>query len=169
MNLRETFVRKNTVRWAGFDYSSPRVYFVTLVSHSRTAKFDDERVARATIDCLRNLRLQLSFNVYIYCLMPDHFHALIAPGNSGKTLGAICGSFKSLSTRKYWNWHSGKLWQRQFFDHVVRNQHDFEESLAYIRMNPVRKGLVSEPDEWPYTERLDYLGQRAGTSPAPTV
>jgi REP element-mobilizing transposase RayT len=45
-----------------------------------------------------------------------------------------------------------------FFDHIVRNQQDFEETLEYIRMNPVRRGLVKNPEDWPYTERLDYLG-----------
>jgi putative transposase len=51
----------------------------------------------------------------------------------------------------------GKLWQRQFFDHIIRNHQDFEETLEYIRMNPVRRGLVKNPGDWPYTERLDYL------------
>jgi putative transposase len=126
------------------------VYFVTIVCYRRSAKFNDERVAMATIDCLKNLRAQLAFNIYIYCLMPDHFHALLAPGESKKTLGAICGAFKSLSTHSYWKWHRGKLWQRQFFDHIIRNQQDFDETLEYIRLNPVRKG------QW------------AGASPAPT-
>src|ERR671918_651805 len=90
--------RKDSLRLRGFDYSWPRVYFVTIVCYRRSAKFDDERVARATIDCLKNLRAQLTFNIYIYCLMPDHFRALLSPGKSKKPLGAICGAFKSLST-----------------------------------------------------------------------
>jgi putative transposase len=89
--------------------------------------------------------------------MPDHFHGLIGPGESGRTLGGLCGAFKSLSTRVYWNWYDGKLWQRQFFDHIIRNHQDFEETLEYIRMNPVRRGLVENPEDWLYTERLDYL------------
>lgn len=89
--------------------------------------------------------------------MPDHFHSLLGPAQSGRTMAEICGAFKSLSTREYWHMHAGKLWQRQFFDHIIRNEEDFEETLQYIRMNPVRRGLVEKPEEWPYTERLDYL------------
>lgn len=150
--------RKDSLRLRGFNYSWPRIYFVTIVAKDRKSRFLDERVAIATIECLKSLREDLLFNVYIYCLMPDHFHALIGPGESGRALGALCGAFKSLSTREYWNWYDGKLWQRQFFDHIIRNHEDFEETLEYIRMNPVRRGLVKDPGDWPYTERLDYLG-----------
>lgn len=151
------YSRRDTIRLKGFDYSWPRIYFVTIVAHHRQSKFLDVRVASATLDCLKKLRSACGFNVYIYCLMPDHFHGLIGPGASGQSLGSICGAFKSLSTREYWSWGEGKLWQRQFFDHIIRNQQDFEETVEYIRLNPLRRGLVENPGVWPYTARLDYL------------
>jgi REP element-mobilizing transposase RayT len=95
------YTRRDRVRLKGFDYSWPRVYFVTIVAEDRQARFLDERVANATIASLRKLRDGFRFNVYIYCLMPDHFHGLIGPGESDRTLGGICGAFKSLSTREY--------------------------------------------------------------------
>jgi putative transposase len=172
---RENYTRRNSLRLKGFDYSWHRIYFVTINAHDRRPLFKDDRIASATLDCLTDLRLKFGFTVYVYCLMPDHFHALIGPGNSNKSLGAICGSFKSLSTRRSWRWREGKLWQRQFYDHIIRNRDDFDETLSYIRMNPVRRGLVERPENWPYTGRLDYLhlvraaaSERAGTSPAPT-
>jgi hypothetical protein len=65
-------------------------------------------------------------------------------------------------------------WPR-IYDHIIRNREDFEETLTYIRLNPVRRGLVEHAKDWPYTERLDYLHfvrqavtAWAGTSPAPT-
>src|ERR1044072_410112 len=149
--------RKDSLRLRGFDYSWPRIYFVTIVARDRKPAFLDERVANATIKSLKALRERIGFNIYIYCLMPDHFHGLRGPGESGRTLGALCGAFKSLSTRAYWKWYDGKLWQRQFFDHIIRNQQDFEETLQYVRMNPVGPGLVEHPGDWNYTERLDYL------------
>lgn len=156
-SYHKIYSRKDSLRLQRFDYSWPRIYFVTIVAQDRQAKFLDERVAIATVDSLKKLRTEFCFNLYIYCLMPEHFHGLIGPGESGRTFGGLCGAFKSLSTREYWNWYDGKLWQRQFFDHIIRNQQDFEETLEYIRMNPVRRGLVKDPKEWPYTARLDYL------------
>ena len=173
--ISEPYKRKNSLRLRGFDYAWPRIYFVTINTKDRVPRFDDERVASATVSCLKELRLQPHFTIYVFCLMPDHFHALIGPGSSGRTLGAICGAFKSLSTRANWQWHTGKRWHRHFYDHIVRNRDDFDETLNYICMNPVRRGLVDHAEDWPYTERLDFLhlvaqaGDRAGTSPAPMI
>ncbi len=44
-----------------------------------------------------------------------------------------------------------RLWQRGFFDHVIRNDRDLQENLDYIAMNPVREGYVSQPWFYPYT------------------
>jgi putative transposase len=140
-----------------FDYALRRIYFVTIVVSERRRIFEDRRVAEATIGCLLDFKRKMLFNLYAYCLMPDHFHALIGIGESNKTLGAICGAFKSLSTRAYWQWYEGRLWQRQFFDHIIRNEEDFFETRDYIRMNPVRKGLVEQWEQWPYTGGPDNL------------
>jgi putative transposase len=138
----EHYTRRDTLRLRAFDYAARRIYFVTIVAANRRLIFNDERVALATIDCLFELKQNMLFNLYVYCLMPDHFHALIGIGESSRTLGVICGAFKSLSTRAYWRWYEGRLWQRQFFDHIIRNETDFFETRDYIRLNPVRKGSV---------------------------
>jgi len=151
------YTRRDSLRLRGFDYGARRIYFVTIVTTERRKVFLDERVAWATLDCLQGLRQQWQARIYIYCLMPDHLHLLVGIGESGKTLGALCGAFKSLSTRLYWQWYEGRLWQRQFYDHIIRNEEDFRETLEYIRLNPVRKGLVETWSDWPYTARLDYL------------
>ncbi len=150
-------MRRNSLRLPTFDYVARRVYFVTIVALERRKVFFDRRVADATVECLVNLRGTMKFNLYVYCLMPDHLHILIGAGESGKTLGEICGTFKSLSTRAYWQWHAGKLWQRQFFDHIIRNEEDFFECFNYIKLNPVRKGLTETSDQWPYTGSKDTL------------
>jgi REP element-mobilizing transposase RayT len=89
--------------------------------------------------------------------MPDHFHALVGVGDSGKSLGEICGAFKSLTTRIFWQQARGRLWQRQFFDHIIRNEEEFFETRDYILMNPVRKGLVETPEKWRYSGQVDEV------------
>src|SRR5689334_1347111 len=103
-----------------------------------------------TVEALLEVHQKYGFNLYSYCLMPDHFHALIGIGNTEMTLGRICGHFKSLSTRRFWQVGEGRLWQRQFFDHVIRNEVDFWETVDYIRENPVKKNLCRRWEDWAY-------------------
>jgi len=95
----------------------------------------------------------MKFNVYGYCLMPDHFHGLIGIGDAETKLGRICGAFKSLTTKVYWGHGEGDLWQRGYHDHIVRNEEDFFECLKYIKQNPLDKGLK----DWKFVGRIDYL------------
>jgi REP element-mobilizing transposase RayT len=141
-------IRKNSLRLKGFNYSARRSNFVTIVTEHRQPFFNDERIANATVEVLLNLREKYKFNLYSYCLMPDHFHALIGIGDSEMSLSRICGDFKSLSTRAFWQFYDGKLWQRQFFDHVIRNEQDFLETVEYIRENPVKAKLVADWKKW---------------------
>ena len=147
---RDWRFRKN-MRLRGFDYAARRCYFVTIVALNRRPFFRNTSLADATIDVLLNLRQNYRFNLYQYCLMPDHFHGLFGAGESGKDLGEICGAFKSLSNSELWRFEDGKLWQKRFFDHIIRNEQDFWETVDYIRNNAVRKGLVKDWREWKWT------------------
>ena len=154
-NVQDWHFRKNSLRLKGFDYSARRSNFVTIVTEHRQTFFKDKRIAEATVEVLMDLRKKYRFNLYSFCLMPDHFHAIIGIGDSGMTLGRICGDFKSLSTKAFWQFYDGKLWQRQFFDHVIRNEIDFLETIKYIRENPVKANLVSDWKDWQYTGEPD--------------
>ncbi len=46
--------------------------------------------------------------------------------------------------------HAGKIWQDGFFDHLLRKGEKYSEMWDYMRMNPVRAGLTTCPEEWPY-------------------
>jgi putative transposase len=153
----DSLPRRNSLRRPHFNYAARRLYFVTIVVSGRRKLFLDHRLANVVIYRLHELRRRMQFQLYCYCLMPDHLHLLIGMGESGKTLGEICGAFKSLTTRDYWRWHEGRLWQRQFYDHIIRNEQDYFESFDYIRMNPVRKGLAQTPEEWAYTGQVDQI------------
>ena len=146
--------RKNSLRLPNFDYAS-RCHFVTIVTHKRQKFFNDERLAEFTIETLVKLGKKYKFNLYSYCLMPDHFHGLIGIGDSAMTLGRIVGDFKSLATKEFWKLYDGKMWQRQFYDHVIRNQQDFEETIKYIRLNPVESKLVEDWKDWKWTGELN--------------
>jgi REP element-mobilizing transposase RayT len=142
--------RKNSLRLKNFDYAARRCYFVTIVCDDRKNQFSNARFAAESINILLDLRRTLEIKLYAYVFMLNHFHGLISLGESGTSLGDVCGRFKSLTTRAFWRYGNGKLWQRQYFDHIVRNERDFCECIGYIRTNPIRKNLVDDWAKWPY-------------------
>jgi putative transposase len=77
-------------------------------------------------------------------LMPDHLHALIAFDGESSLSNSIA-NFKRATTK-----FAGVRWQRNFFDHRLRNDESSEEKAEYIRCNPVRAGLVTAEEDWPY-------------------
>jgi REP element-mobilizing transposase RayT len=82
--------------------------------------------------------------LHLFLLMPDHLHALLAVP-PGKQLGRTIAAWKSYQSK------SLKVeWQAGFFDHRLRNDESLEEKAHYIRMNPVRAGLVAMPGDWPH-------------------
>ena len=60
---------------------------------------------------------------------------------------------------------SGIQWQSGFFEHRLRDDDEFGEKVSYIRMNPVRKGLVDTPGAWPYVMDRCYGAARPEASP----
>ena len=49
------------------------------------------------------------------------------------------------------------LWQREFFDHVLRASESYSEKWNYVFENPVRAGLVTRADDWPYAGEIEML------------
>ena len=89
-------------------------------------------------------------------VMPDHLHLLLTPladaqGNPYSVV-EILQSIKGASAHSINRalHRSGPVWQEESFDHVPRSNESFEEKLEYIRQNPVRRGLVERPEDYPW-------------------
>ena len=80
-------------------------------------------------------------------LMPDHLHAVIVfPREPG--LQTVASHWKRYLART-----ARISWQKDFFDHRLRDHHQIEEKVSYMLMNPVRKGLCKRSEEWPWVFR----------------
>mgnify|MGYP001552127165 CR=1 FL=1 len=96
------------------------------------------------------------YQLHAAVIMPDHVHLLLTPLRDEKGwpygLPAILKALKGTSARSVnklsGSW--GPVWQEESFDHVVRTQESFEEKVEYIRQNPVRRGLVQRPEDYPW-------------------
>ena len=83
--------------------------------------------------------------------MPDHVHVLLMPGSEANPIRFI-QSVKGQTTHRYWSLcGSGKLWQRGFYDHILRSDENVTKAAEYILGNPVRKGIVERMEEYPFS------------------
>ena len=87
--------------------------------------------------------------------MPDHLHWLIDDAGSMRQLVHSFKSYSSYAARTLG--HRKKLWQRSYWDHVLRREEDVRQVAEYIVHNPVRSGLVAEVHDYPYQQiRLSH-------------
>jgi putative transposase len=86
-----------------------------------------------------------------WCVMPNHVHAVVTP-MTGHSPSDILHSWKSFSAHRANKILEtlGTFWERESFDHLIRDLEQFEGFIRYIELNPVVAGLCSKPGLWPY-------------------
>jgi len=94
--------------------------------------------------------------------MPDHIHMIV-------TFDLQQGVKKTVNSwRSYHARTLGIDWQKDFFEHRLRDDDAFTETCLYIRMNPVRQELCTTPDEWPHIiDRTKIDGENRTSNVAP--
>ena len=131
-----------------------KTYYVTFCTHQRWTLPEEVR-PMVVKHCLHDEGLKLRMHALV--VMPDHVHLIFTPMTDplGKPYGLseILGGIKGASAHTI-NKHlkrRGPVWQDESFDHILRREEKLEEKVEYVRQNPVRKGLVKAPEEYPYT------------------
>lgn len=96
------------------------------------------------------------FQLHAAVVMPDHVHLILTPLTDASgwpfSLPSILKSLKGASARAVNRAMktSGPVWQEESFDHVLKNDESLREKVDYIQQNPVRKGLVSKAEDYPW-------------------
>jgi len=141
------------------------IVFITTVTKNREPFLKHDEDIATFMDTLRQVQQIHPFNLLAYVILPDHYHCILNPGNSIGDFSIILRSIKWNYTRNYKKAHhlstSLSLWQRGFWDHVIRNEQDLMHHLDYIHWNPVKHGLAKSPERWkhssfPFWYERDY-------------
>ena len=137
---------------------SDHVCFITVCVQNSRRAFLRPEISQIVLDVLRSEQDRLACSVFTYCLMPDHLHYLVQPCEDGTSVLTFTDQFKGKSTNLSWTvgWR-GKLWQRGYWDHIVRNEESLVAISQYILDNPVRKGLVAKAEDWPWSGHMNPL------------
>jgi putative transposase len=141
------------------NYLGRFMYFVTICCAERQPIFANLSAGQAILSKLIHLAAQSAFSLHSYYLMPDHLHVVAEGTSDSSDLVKFVHAFKQLTGYEYRQTHKRQLWQTRFYDHVVRSADDLEAVLCYIWMNPVRKGLCTEPSLYPLSgsQTVDWM------------
>ncbi len=116
-------------------------------------RLNKPEIATEVADALQWQHRHNNFNLFCYCIMPNHVHFVAQLSDDLQPFNSIMKSIKNYSARqinKLLNLQ-GHFWQREYYDHVVRDGKEFERIISYVLENPVKAGLVDDWQQWPYT------------------
>jgi putative transposase len=137
------------------------IYFLTLCVQARRRALESGRV-HAAISRFGTQGIARGCRLGRYVLMPDHLHAFVAFDSADRPAAtALPAWVKALKGCVSKSWreagHGDVRWQKGFFDHVLRTSASYAEKWQYVAMNPVRAGLVSRSDDWPFQGEICRL------------
>lgn len=125
------------------------IYFVTCCSYRRRPYLANDRVHEAFGRFSKRAQDEFRIAVGQYVILPDHLHLFVCLP-AGIKLSDWVGTLKRILAREVDACSNDPVWQRGFFDHVLRSTESYAEKWNYIRENPVRAELVKNADDWPF-------------------
>jgi REP element-mobilizing transposase RayT len=154
--------KRRSIRLPDYDYSQNNAYFVTICTKNGELDIDSDVIRGIIRKTWENLPSHYpSIILDEFVIMPNHVHGIIIIQNESvgaglrpaRKLSEIVRAFKSFSSREI-NKHidsSGRsFWQRNYYEHVIRNDDDLYRTRKYIRENPLKWDLDEEnPDNFP--------------------
>ena len=151
-------------------------YFFTVVTGSRKPHFGERANVDLLLDVMRLVAVDHPFDIDAQVILPDHLHTLwtLPEGDtdfptrwmlikSNFTRRVRVGlrkepqpdlpSFARISRRER------TIWQKRYWEHLIRDEEDFARHVDYIHYNPVKHGHVKAPSEWPYSTFKEFVSR----------
>lgn len=133
-----------------FSYTGLQRYFVTLCTDRRQRRFVSEATVSLALMHFRQSAARHDSVILAYCFMPDHPHLLIEARSETANLLSLVSAAKQRSGYAYRRLTGGGLWQRGFYDHVLRDEERALAIVRYIMTNPLRAGLADGVGDYPF-------------------
>lgn len=154
---------RRSIRLKGYDYSQVGAYFVTFVAWQREVLFGEivngemmlNDFGQIVSEKWQWLETQYPYiELGAWVVMPNHFHGILVIRDDGwggsrsaptpikrKPLGGLIGAFKTVSTKHInllRNTEGQVIWQRNYYEHIIRNEREMDRISRYIESNPSR-------------------------------
>jgi len=159
-----------------FDDSQNQLYFVTLTVVAKIPVFTNSRYMNVLIDNLKFYRRKEGLKIFYYVIMDNHIHMIIS---HGENTGGIIRNYKSYTAKEMLNFlkkderkwiiylmeHYKKqyktesryqFWQEGSHPKLIQSLEMLRQKIEYIHFNPVKRGLVLEPEDWLYSSARNF-------------
>jgi len=143
------YFHKN-IRLNDTSYTGKRTYFVTQCCHERRRYFADPVRCEWLLRHLRGISTAHSFAILAYCIMPNHIHLLVDGLLPTSDFLHFMKTLKIKTSREFASGNGTSLWQKKYFDHILRPKESMDSVAWYIWLNPVRRGLARTPGLYPF-------------------
>jgi putative transposase len=143
-------------------------YFFTVNLAKRSGTLSVDRIHHLR-DMVRKVKREHPFDILAWAVLPDHMHAIWSlppddcdcatrwmPIKSGFSRGIP--KEESVRTARRRKGERG-IWQRRFWEHLIRDENDLQRHMDYVHINPVKHGYVARASEWPYSSIHRYIRQ----------
>ena len=148
-------------------------FFFTQVTYHRCSWLCEDLARISLRQAIKQVQIKYPFTIDAFVLLPNHFHCLwtlpIGDQDYATRMRLIktyvtkhCGKQLNLPVAVSDSRHKRKesnLWQRRFWEHLIRDEQDFINHVDYIHYNPVKHGFCSAAKEWQYSSFHRYVAQ----------
>jgi putative transposase len=152
-------------------------YFFTVVTHRRIKIFAQSDNVELLRQVFKKVKERHPFKIDAFVLLPDHLHCIWTLPKGDADFSTRWRLIKSYFGRQIGlvGWLEGRnptntttsasrlrkkeqtIWQRRFWEHLIRNHEDLRKHVEYIHYNPVRHGLTKTPGDWEYSSFHRYV------------
>lgn len=127
-----------------------RPVFLTAVCYGRSPYLQSDQAKELLLSVLREVKKDAPFSMTAYAIMDDHFHWIIKSGDTD-----FSKIMQSVKLRFVYRFKKAKgvqenvtVWQRRFWDHMIRDAEDLERHMDYVHYNPVKHGYADRPMDY---------------------
>ena len=140
-------------------------YFFTLVTYKRIPLFKKEFARDCLRDAISKTRLRHPFETIAFCLLYNHLHCIWKLPENDSAYSMRWSSIKGIFSKAYLKTHNDVksvplsrlrkgevcIWQRRFWEHQIRDEHDLQNHIDYIHYNPLKHGMVQHVKDWQWS------------------
>jgi REP element-mobilizing transposase RayT len=135
------------------------IYFIPMCTKNRRSVLARDEASEILIREWDAAHRRYGWAVGRYVIMPDHVHFFCRAELDAKPLSVFIQKWKQWTSKRMARELkvAGRVWQEEFFDHVVRSSESYSQKWDYVKENSVRVGLVKNSVDWPFQGEIESL------------